>query len=94
MFCWKCKNEIELDRKPNRGDVCPKCGAYLRCCYNCSFYDSGAHNKCREPQAEWVGDKEKANFCDYFQVGKTSFSKDKKSSKGDVKKKWGDLFKD
>jgi hypothetical protein len=29
-------------------------------------YDTSAHNRCREPQAEWVTDRERANFCDYF----------------------------
>jgi hypothetical protein len=29
-------------------------------------YDPHAHNKCREPQAEWVTDRERANFCDFF----------------------------
>jgi hypothetical protein len=33
---------------------------------NCQNYDPHAHNKCREPQAEWVTDREKANFCDFF----------------------------
>ncbi|KPK99077.1 MAG: hypothetical protein AMJ90_09675 [candidate division Zixibacteria bacterium SM23_73_2] len=94
MICWKCKNEVKLDKKPSRSDVCPTCSAYLRCCYNCSFYDSGAHNQCHELQAEWVGDKEKANFCDYFRIRMGSFSKDRKKSKDDVKNKWGDLFKD
>lgn len=33
---------------------------------NCAFYDAGAYNACREPQAERVLDKERANRCDYF----------------------------
>jgi uncharacterized OB-fold protein len=38
----------------------------LKCCYNCKFYDRDAHHQCREPQAEWVRYKEKANLCSYF----------------------------
>ena len=94
MICWKCGNEILLDSKPARKDTCDKCGAYLRCCYNCVFYDRGAHNQCREPQAEWQGDKEKANFCDYFQPGRSGASKDRRSAKDDARKKLDDLFKD
>jgi hypothetical protein len=33
---------------------------------HCGFYEAGAFNNCREPQAERVVDKERANFCDYF----------------------------
>jgi len=29
-----------------------------------------AYHRCREPQAEWVSDKEQANFCDYFEFGR------------------------
>jgi hypothetical protein len=94
MICWKCGKEVELEKKPARNDVCPKCGAYLRCCYNCNFYDAGAHNQCRESSAEWVGDKEKANFCEYFVVSAKGFSKEKKSSRDEGKKKWDDPFKD
>ncbi|HTG17217.1 MAG TPA: hypothetical protein VK747_18340 [Blastocatellia bacterium] len=28
-------------------------------------------NRCREPQAEWVSDREKANFCDFFTPNKS-----------------------
>ena len=29
-------------------------------------------NRCREPQAEWVSDREKANFCDIFTPNKSA----------------------
>ncbi len=45
---------------------CPFCGADLHCCMNCSFYDHGAYNDCRESQAERVLDKVRSNFCDFF----------------------------
>lgn len=64
--CARCGKELSLEGKPSRGSTCPGCGAYLRSCVNCVFYSPGRHNDCREPQAEHVGDKESANFCDYF----------------------------
>jgi hypothetical protein len=39
----------------------------LRCCRNCRFYDPGAPQQCREPQAEPVRDKEAGNYCDFFE---------------------------
>jgi hypothetical protein len=38
-------------------------------CRNCAFYAAGAYNDCREPCAERVVDKERANFCEFFQLG-------------------------
>ncbi len=52
-----------------RSDHCPKCMADTRCCKMCQFYDPKSYNECREPMADRVPDKEKANFCDYFKIG-------------------------
>jgi hypothetical protein len=35
----------------------------------CYFYDPKAYNECREPNADRIVDKEKANFCDYYKIG-------------------------
>jgi len=40
----------------------------------CSFYDRTVYNECRESQAERVVEKEKSNFCDYFQLAVTAKS--------------------
>lgn len=71
MFCYSCQFEIALDNKPRRNDTCPKCAAYLHCCRNCRFYDVNAHHQCREPQAEFVQNKEMGNMCDYFEATQT-----------------------
>ncbi len=67
MICWKCKKEIPVE-KPVRSDECPLCHADLHVCRACEFYESGAHNDCRESSADMVTDKERANFCDYYRV--------------------------
>ncbi len=46
----------------------------MRVCLNCSFYAPGAANDCREPQAERVVDKERANFCEFFVLGAVAAS--------------------
>ena len=52
---------------------------------------TAAHNQCREPQSEWVKDKEMANFCDYFEeAGKVSSEPSKKE---EALRKLDDLFK-
>ncbi|MEO1172626.1 MAG: hypothetical protein AAFX94_11350 [Myxococcota bacterium] len=66
MQCFSCRHTIELDDNVRRGDTCPSCGADVRVCRNCVFHDPNAHNECREPTAEYVADKERANFCGMF----------------------------
>ena len=63
--CWHCGKELgPLDY--GRQDSCPGCGRDTRACKGCANYEPSADNSCREPQAERVVDKERANFCDYF----------------------------
>ena len=47
-------------------DQCEKCNADLHICKNCTFYDEGAYNECKESSAERVTDKENKNVCEYF----------------------------
>ncbi len=65
MICWKCKKEISVENI-YRTTECPECHADLHSCKGCKFYSSGSHNDCKETSAEFVSDKEKSNFCDYF----------------------------
>ena len=67
--CFSCGHQFEETLKPFRSTVCPSCGADVRVCKNCRFYDPKAHWECRETVPEAVKDKERANFCDYFKLG-------------------------
>lgn len=67
MICWKCKKEIDV-QSVFRTSECPLCHADLHTCKGCKFYSSGSHNDCKETSDEFVSDKEKSNFCDYFSV--------------------------
>jgi hypothetical protein len=64
--CHACREPVAIEKKLSRTSVCPNCRSDLHACKNCRFFDRAVHNQCRETQAEWVADKEKANFCDYF----------------------------
>ena len=68
--CYKCKKSLDLapEKDIHRSESCNSCFASLRCCHMCTFYDTKAYNDCREPTAERVVDKEKANFCDFFKL--------------------------
>jgi hypothetical protein len=70
--CHFCSRELSLLAKVARTDSCPYCKSDLKCCLNCRFFDPGFNNQCREPQAEWQSDKEKANFCEFFEFRVTA----------------------
>jgi hypothetical protein len=70
--CYRCRKPLVLSDHVGRREMCPACGADLHVCLNCRFYDPGVYNACGEPQAERVLEKERANFCDYFDFRKGS----------------------
>ncbi len=69
--CFRCGEPLRLlpGERVRRQDTCSHCQADLHVCLNCTYYEPGRQNDCREPQSEPVLDKERANFCDYFQPG-------------------------
>ena len=93
--CHKCGGSISLAfrEKVMRKDLCPTCEADLHCCSNCKFFDTGRNNECSEPQAEWVKDKEKANFCNFFDPSSEFHSVIDDASQSDLLKAAEDLFK-
>ncbi|MCI0507442.1 MAG: hypothetical protein L0Z73_15215 [Gammaproteobacteria bacterium] len=69
LVCWKCGASIaDLPFPLARHASCSVCGAQLHVCKQCKFYDKTRSNQCQEPIAEPVYEKEKANFCELFQV--------------------------
>lgn len=67
LSCWKCGASLaELTLPLRRLEECRACGAELHVCRLCEFYDTAVAKSCREPVAEEVKDKTRANFCDYF----------------------------
>lgn len=91
--CHSCQNSAAVEGKIKRTDVCPNCQSDLHCCMNCRFYDKTVHNHCRETQAEWVANKEKANFCDHFVFADRPAARAGDSSGKAALKKLDDLFK-
>jgi hypothetical protein len=94
--CHACGQAIETVEKIRRTDECPQCGRDVRCCRNCRHFDPGLHNQCREVVAEWVSDKERANFCDYFVLADSKGTHprgDGKSPEDLAREKFRKLFK-
>ncbi|MBE9546967.1 MAG: hypothetical protein IMF10_05685 [Proteobacteria bacterium] len=91
--CHHCKKELDIDRKVGRRDTCPFCDADLHVCLNCRFRDPGAYNQCRETQAERVIDKERSNFCDYFDFRDAAPGESREEKRQRAKEKLETLFK-
>ena len=67
LVCWNCGASIaDLSLPLSRFDECRGCRAPVHACRLCEFYQTTVAKQCREPIAEEVKDKERANFCDYF----------------------------
>lgn len=67
LVCWKCGAElVDVPMPLGRREECAACHADLHVCRMCEFYDTSVAKSCREPVADEVSDKERANFCGYF----------------------------
>lgn len=66
--CHFCGTTIDVKLRIVRDTECPSCGRDLHACVQCRHFDRSAHNMCRETQAEWVTDRDRRNFCDYFSL--------------------------
>jgi hypothetical protein len=68
LVCWKCGTSLaELPLPLSRLAECPKCRAYQHACKLCLHYAPGRPKACREQDAEEVLDKERPNFCGWFE---------------------------
>lgn len=72
--CYRCGTPIPADKGIYRNTECDNCGADLKVCLHCEFYDPASHWECRESIPERVKDKDRANFCDYFRLRRVGSS--------------------
>jgi hypothetical protein len=94
MRCWKCAATIEFNERVGFRDACAGCDRPAHCCRNCGFYDVTYNNECRETMAERVVEKERANFCEYFQprIGAAAAAAGRPSS-GDARARLDKMFR-
>ena len=98
LMCWNCGRPTGITTKVMRSDSCVDCLADLRCCRGCRHFDPTRRGQCRESISRTIPNKDKANFCDFFQVrqvyktaGGLKSRTDDKDSRRDA---FDDLFKD
>jgi hypothetical protein len=76
----------------SRYEECSVCKADLHVCRMCREYDARVANACREDRAEYVLDKDKANFCDYFRPRSGAFQKKDDAAEREARARLAELF--
>jgi predicted RNA-binding Zn-ribbon protein involved in translation (DUF1610 family) len=78
---------------------CPKCGAALHSCKQCSNFDPSARFECRQPIPARIARKDAANDCEWF-AAKTTVERETSSGGAragaraeDARKAFDNLFK-
>jgi hypothetical protein len=91
--CWQCGASLaELTLPLSRFDACKQCRAELHVCKLCRLYDVTVAKQCREPIAEEVRDKQRANFCDDFMVRDDAYQPGNKSAVDQARAQLDALF--
>lgn len=90
--CWSCGHVLAAADYA-RESRCPGCQKATHACRNCLYYQPGINNDCREPVADHVVDKERANFCDYFEPNPSAHAGGDKPSAEELRSTAEDLFK-
>jgi len=92
--CFQCGQELAADQNVMREDECPHCSADLHCCRNCRFHDPAVSNQCRETQADWVAEKDKANFCEFFALADTMGPRTAARGESSARERFNKLFRE
>jgi hypothetical protein len=93
LRCWKCGASLADYSLPlRRLEECRECHAELHVCRMCEFYDTTKAKHCREPIAEEVKDKIRANFCDYFKPSPAAYRPEQLSAAEQARAQLESLF--
>ena len=67
--CWQCGTAVTDQPLPlSTYAACSDCRAQFHCCRQCKNFNPRLRADCDEPRAESHTEREKANFCDWFQL--------------------------
>ncbi len=79
--CFHCGTLNSYVMPLGRKEECSKCHSDAHVCKNCEHYDPKVYNECRETQADFIAEKERANFCDFFKAStRDGLSQDQKKA--------------
>lgn len=67
--CFSCQKVLKFSElKISFREECPHCRADVHVCKNCSHFDRNVYNECKETSADLVREKDRSNYCDYFNL--------------------------
>ncbi|MDP6417511.1 MAG: hypothetical protein QGG54_21140 [Gammaproteobacteria bacterium] len=93
MQCWKCGTELKNLLLPfSRYEECSSCKADLHVCIACKSHDPTVSDACKEDRADFVLDKDKANFCDYFRANPRPYQKQDDTEARQARARLAELF--
>ena len=95
ILCYRCGTSLAALSLPiSRRDTCPGCGVHVHVCRMCTSYDSSVPGQCREEDAEEVFEKEKVNFCEWFDPAAGVFDADRANEASRASQDLAALFGD
>ena len=69
--CPRCRRIFSfLSRRvnPSHTPACPKCGAALHCCKQCTYFEPSTRFQCLKPVPVRISPKDTANTCELFKA--------------------------
>jgi len=93
MQCWKCGTGLKNLLLPfSRYEECSSCKSDLHVCVACKNYNPAISDGCNEDRADFILDKDKANFCDYFRANTRAYQKQDNFEAKEARAKLAELF--
>ncbi|MFT6898641.1 MAG: hypothetical protein ACJA13_003065 [Paraglaciecola sp.] len=95
FICWKCGAKLlDVILPMSRREECSQCHCDQHVCKMCVYYDSASRISCLEEHAEYIADRERANFCDYFSPSNAAFNASARQKQQQAKARLAALFDD
>ena len=93
--CWQCGAHLSNIITPvSRREECSQCHSDIHACKMCQHYDTHNRTGCNEERAEFIVDKERANFCEYYALSSHAFDDTKLIKQRQAKAQLAALFGD
>lgn len=91
---WRCAAcATVLPETVDAQGTCPRCGAELHSCKQCTFFDTGSRFECAKPITARIPRKEARNECSFFAPRTTSERETSSPRPLDARAAFENLFK-
>ena len=95
LVCYNCNHSLAALSLPlSRRDLCASCGVHLHVCRMCVAYDPAVTRQCREDDADDVLEKDRLNFCEWFEPAEGAFDAGRNARHQEAKAELDGLFGD